>query len=72
MGMGTVPMEELLTDLVAENWVRHHPGILSADKEESIREKLRNDFFPEKDDVWLECAWMRLRNVLEAAVRWQS
>jgi hypothetical protein len=67
--MGVLPLQESLTALVAENWVYHHPGKLTASAERSIRDKFQSVFYPKGDNFWHSALWSRYLNIAEAMIK---
>lgn len=67
--MGVLPLQESLTAIVAENWVYHHPGKLTASAERSIRDKFQSVFYPKGDNFWHGALWSRYLNIAEAMIK---
>ena len=64
---GTLPLEEMLDAVRADNWVHVH-GDLSSPKGKEIKAQIRAAFYPDKDD-WKKMVFDRAVDVAERTMR---
>lgn len=64
---GTLPLEDMLTAVRADNWVHVH-GDLASPKGREIKAQIRAAFYPDKDD-WKKMVFDRAVDVAERALR---
>ncbi|HVO01427.1 MAG TPA: M14 family metallopeptidase [Candidatus Cybelea sp.] len=64
---GTVPLEDMLNAVRADNWVHVHGDLASA-KGREIKSEFRATFYPDKDD-WKKLVFDRAVDVLERTMR---
>ena len=64
---GTLPLEDMLTAVRADNWVHVHGDLQSA-KGKEIKSQIRAAFYPDKDD-WKKMVFDRAVDVAERAMK---
>jgi len=64
---GTLPLEDMLTAVRADNWVHVH-GDLASPKGREIKSQIRAAFYPDKDD-WKKMVFDRAVDVAERSMR---
>ncbi len=64
---GTVPLDEMLTAVRADNWVHLH-GDISAPLGRALKARMRRAFYPDADD-WKAMVWERAVDVHERALK---
>jgi hypothetical protein len=64
---GTVPLEDMLNAVRADNWVHIH-GDLESPKGKEIKSQIRAAFYPDKDD-WKKMVIERANDVAERAMK---
>jgi hypothetical protein len=64
---GTLPLEDMLTAVRADNWVHVH-GDLQSPKGKEIKSQIRAAFYPDKND-WKKMVFDRAVDVAERAMR---
>jgi hypothetical protein len=64
---GTLPLEEMLLAVRADNWLHVHGDLRNA-KGKEIKSQIRAAFYPDKDD-WKKMVWDRAVDVAERAMK---